>query len=150
MECKIDFNGEDWLRELDVYDRYFFEISFDHAELIYENFMNLVDKWKLKSTISDYEADKICYHNDGYSLAISGIEEYEVPCYYISLTFSKDMNTIELIEFLGDFMITFDHYDDIEINVGINGNTCNNHPKEIVKRMIENINNDKKYFEFED
>ncbi len=150
MECKIDFNSEDWLRELEIYDKYFFEISFDHAELIYENFINLADKWKLKSKNADYEPDKICYYNDRYSLAISGIEEYGIPSYYISLTISKNMNPMDMIEFIGDFLKTFDHYDDIEINVGINGNTYNSHPKEIVKRMIEDIDNDKKYIEFED
>ena len=144
MQTDIHFNTENLNRGLKEYDLFFFEIAVNHASFKEKYFKELVKKWGLNSLtgkIGTKEDDLITYYNEEYSLAITGLNENidDIPHWYISLTFSKDMKLKDVIEFLRDFIDSLDYYDAAKLAIGINQNDYIRHTKEIVEKMLSNL-----------
>lgn len=144
MQTDIYFNTENLDRGLKEYDLFFFEIAINHASFKEKYFKELVKKWELNSStgkIGTREDDLITYYNKDYSLAITGINENldDVPHWYISLTFSRDMILKDVIELLRDFIDSLDYYDGAKLAIGINQNDYIRHVEYIVEKMISNL-----------
>ena len=134
MESKIDWERKDYWNGYHLYDDYFLSFHLDHAGIEESLWEELVEKWKLNTTviIDDYGDECISVHNDDYSIVISRV------FYYIMMTFSKNVNMSDCIRFHKDFMNTLDHYDDLIVRNGI-VSEYTAHPKEIVKTMIDKL-----------
>lgn len=140
----IYFNEEDVHRKLKEYDLSFLEIAVNHASFKGKYFRELVKKWRLISQIGnkDNRDDHIItYYNDEYSLALTGLNENmdDIPFWYMSLTFSKNMKPESIIEFIRDFTDSLDYYDCTTLAIGINQNYYISHIKYITKKMLENL-----------
>lgn len=145
----VHFGEENICRKLREYDLSFFEIAINKALFKDKYFKELVKKWKLRLQIGkkvDREDRAITYYNDEYSLALTGRNEDadNIPSWYVSLTFSKNMKQEKVIEFIRDITDSLDYYDDAELAIGINQNHYISHLKCITEKMLENLERPKR------
>lgn len=140
MKNEINWDRKDYWNEYNKYDEYFLSFHFDHVGIYKNKWKELIKKWKLNSKVLSLldENDDVSFHNDNYSIVISGNNCEEIPGYYSILTFSTNVDMKTCIEFYTDFNTTMDHYDELVVREGI-VSEFTGHPIEIIKAMIDKL-----------